>query len=121
MCASCAAEKEAEGADIDDIDISEWNEYINEEGVEPDSDEDENLGPMASMGSIDDGYDAGLTDELDMDDIADLNFDDIDELAKDEFGADFEDEFDDDDDEFDDDDDEFDDDDDDDDDDDFDK
>lgn len=118
MCASCAAEKEAEGADIDDIDIAEWNEYINEEGIESDSEEEENLGPMASIGSIDDGYDAGLTDDLDMDDIPDLNFDEIDDLAREEFNADladedfgddfeddFEDDFDNDDDDFEDDDD----------------
>ncbi len=90
MCASCAAEKEAEGEDIDDIDISEWNEYINEDGIELDNEEDENLGPMASIGNIDDGYDAGMTNDLDMDDICDLNFDEIDDMAKDEFSADLE-------------------------------
>ena len=67
MCSACAAEKEAEGADIDDIDISEWNEYVNEDGIEVDNEEEENLGPMASMGNIDDGYDAGMTNDLDMD------------------------------------------------------
>ncbi len=92
MCASCAAEREAEGADIDDIDINEWNEYVNEEGIEDDNEEEENLGPMASIGDIDDGYDAGITNDLDMDDICDLNFDDIDDLAKEEFDVDINDE-----------------------------
>lgn len=92
MCASCAAEKEAEGEDIDDIDISEWNEYINEDGIEADTEEEENLGPMASIGSIDDGYDAGLSGDLGIDDITDLNFDEIDDLAREEFNADLGDE-----------------------------
>lgn len=104
MCASCAAEKEAEGADIDDIDLTEWNDYINDDSIEGDNEEEENLGPMASIGNIDDGYDAGIS--TDLDDIAldsDLNFSEIDELAKDEFAQDmadedFDDDFDDDDD-----------------------
>lgn len=105
MCASCAAEKEAEGADMDDIDLTEWNDYINDDSIEGDNEEEENLGPMASIGNIDDGYDAGIS--TDLDDIAldsDLNFSEIDELAKDEFAQDmadedFDDDFDDDDDE----------------------
>ncbi len=103
MCASCVAEREAEGIDIDDIDLTEWNDYINDDGIESDGD-DENLGSMASIGEIDDGYDMGMS--TDLDDLAldsDLNFSEIDELAKDEFAQDmsdedFDDDFDDDDD-----------------------
>lgn len=111
MCANCAAEKHAEGTDSDDIDLNDWNNYINDNEEDEDNEEEENLGPMASINNIDDEYDSGIPNDLD--DLAldsDLNFDEIDELAKDEFAQDlqdddFDDDFDDDDDEFDDDDD----------------
>ncbi len=96
MCASCAAEKEANGDGVD-IDLTEWHDYVNDDEMDSDNEEEENIGPMASIGNIDDGYDAGISTALD--DITldtDLNFDEIDELAKDEFAQDLDDDFDDD-------------------------
>lgn len=96
MCSSCAAEKDANGGNVDDIDLTEWNDYVNDDEVDSDN-EEENLGPMASIGNIDDGYDAGISNDLD--DItleSELNFAEIDELAKDEFAEDLDDDFNDD-------------------------